>query len=99
MSTNDNHVKQLAANGVPSFKTIDASIRTLNVDMEQSVIATADMQTDRIGRLLKIYAGVKPLLIAVAALPVIPYTWRAALALFNGALDAVEADFKAGKDL
>jgi hypothetical protein len=55
---------------------------------------------------LKIYRGIKPVLAVLSALPLIPSTWRAALVMFDQALEAlsgvggeVVASFKAGKDL
>lgn len=106
MSTNEKHVQQMSAK-TPSFKQVDREIRALNVkEMEQENALLAETQGGRIQRLLKIYRGIKPLLTVVATLPLIPSTWRAALILFNQALEAVaigapdvEADFKAGKDL
>jgi hypothetical protein len=89
-----------------SFKAMDASIRTLTGEMEQQATAVPETQSGRVERLLKVYAGVKPLLTALATLPIIPATWRAALLLFNSTLEAVAAgvgvvdpDFKAGKDV
>ncbi len=89
-----------------SFKAIDRSIRTMTAEMEQGQESTLlpATQAGRIERLLKIYRGIKPLLTVLSMFPLIPNTWRAAIALFNNALEAVavggvNADFKAGKDL
>jgi hypothetical protein len=90
---------------IASFKAIDASIRKLTSEVQQQVMATADTQSTRLERLVKVYAAVSPLLTTLATLPIIPATWRAALVLFNSTLEAVAAgmgdaaDFKAGKDL
>ena len=48
--------------------------------------------------------SVRPLLVAISSLPIIPISWRTAMHLFVAALDALAArgaagDFKAGKDL
>ncbi len=105
MSTNPKHIEQMSAK-TPSFKAIDREIRTLMAAMEQENTLLPDTQNGRIARLLKIYNGLKPLLTVISTLPLIPSTWRAALALFNSALAAVaagvedqDAEFKAGKDL
>ena len=51
------------------------------------------------------YAAIKPLLTVISSLALIPQAWRAGLALFTAAIDAVVSapefnpDFKAGKDL
>jgi hypothetical protein len=105
MSTNEKHVEQMSTKTNYSFKAIDNAIYTLTCEMDVQATAVAETQGGRLERLLKVYAGVKPLLIVLATLPVIPYSWRAALALFNSTIAAVAAgvgddpDFKAGKDL
>jgi hypothetical protein len=54
---------------------------------------------------LKIYGGIKPLLVILTATPLIPSPWRTALKTFAHSLEAlaatpeVTAAFKAGKDL
>jgi hypothetical protein len=50
-------------------------------------------------RLVTIYAGVRPIPLALAAVPLVPETWRAAISVFVTTLDGVTATFKAGKDL
>ena len=50
-------------------------------------------------RLMTTYAGVRPILVALASVPLVPETWRAALSVFVASLDGVTATFKAGKDL
>jgi hypothetical protein len=88
-----------------SFKAVDASIRKLSGVIQQQATAISDTQDARLLRLLTIYAGLKPLLVLLSTLPIVPNTWRAALALFNSTLQALaegtvaEPDFKAGKDL
>jgi hypothetical protein len=90
-----------------SFKQIDASLKTLTV--EQPNAAQPETLTARVEKLAKVYSSIKPLLAAVAALPIIPQTWRIGLTLFAQTIDLVvsapelvaagDADFKAGKDL
>lgn len=91
---------------MPSFKAIDRDIRTLTAGIEQEHALMPETQEGRVARLIKIYSGIKPLLTVLTALPLIPSSWRTALAVFNTALAAVaagaeEADpgFKAGRDL
>jgi hypothetical protein len=89
-----------------SFKQIDASLKTLTI--EQPNAAQPETLTARIEKLAKVYGSIKPLLTAVAALP-IPRTWRIGLTLFAQTIDLVvsapelaaagDGDFKAGKDL
>ncbi|MCU1347244.1 MAG: hypothetical protein JWO56_274 [Acidobacteria bacterium] len=94
-------------NTTKAFKQIDRAIRTLDLQaMEEEQGLLPETQTGRIERLVKLYSGVRPLLTAMTALPLIPAAWRAALAIFTQALEALAAtvpnanpDFKAGKDL
>ena len=57
-------------------------------------------------RVLKIFRSLKPMFVVLGALPLIPATWRAAIAMFVQALEALAivgpdltADFKAGRGL
>jgi hypothetical protein len=94
-------------NTTKAFKQIDRAIRTLDLKgMEEEQGLLPETQSGRIERLVKLYTGIRPLLAAVTALPLIPAAWRAALAIFTQALEALAAtvpnanpDFKAGKDL
>lgn len=106
MSTNPQELHPKA----PSFKQIDAAVRTFIMEMEQEnkngVLpgeADPNARPDRIRQLVKIYKAIKPLLIALSTLALIPSTWRKALALFleqlQAVADAASPDFKAGKDL
>ena len=94
-----------------SFKQIDKSVKTLDVDaLQQENAAMPANLSGRVQKLASVYGSIKPLLSAVAALPIIPAGWRAALAIFVQTLDFVvaspelvaasgDSDFKAGKDL
>jgi hypothetical protein len=89
-----------------SKRSVDASLRNLQKEMEQENTLVPETPVGRLQRVLKIYRGIKPLLSVVSTLPLIPTTWRAAIVMFNQALEAlaisapdVTADFKAGKDL
>lgn len=102
--TNPEDIKQKTK--TPTFKTIDREIRALNAELEQDNTLMAETQSGRLERVLKVYGRIKPLLTAVSMLPLIPSTWRAALVIFNQALEALAGvggemspDFKAGKDL
>lgn len=70
-----------------NYGAINASIRTLNLEAEHT-IQPASMPT-LIQRLVTLYRGLRPLLMALATLPFIPASWRAALAAFLGVLEAV----------
>jgi hypothetical protein len=85
-------------------KEIDRDIRALNSLMEHENTLLPQSPLRLLQRVLKIYAGIKPLLALLANLPVIPATWSGAIGMFIRALDAVAAvdvttEFKAGRDL
>lgn len=65
----------------------------------EGAVAPPQTPADRSQRLVTTYAGVRPILLALAAVPLVPETWRAALSVFVITLDGVTATFKAGKDL
>ena len=50
-------------------------------------------------RLITAYAVAHPILIAIAAISLIPSIWRTALRIFTTTLDEVTLSFKAAKDL
>jgi hypothetical protein len=81
-----------------SFERIDAHIN--RIDLASLAAATAlPTQPDRGQRLIAAYAMSRPILIAIAAIPLVPATWRTALRIFTTTLDEVTLSFKAGKDL
>ena len=87
-------------------RSIDASLRNLNKEMEQENTLVQETPASRFQRVVKIYRSIKPLLTTISVLPLIPATWRAGLVMFNQALEAlsasapdITAQFKAGKDL
>lgn len=89
-----------------SKKSIDRSIRTLMQDMEHENTLVPETPNGKLQRVLKIYRAIKPMLTVISTLPLIPSTWRAAVVMFNQALEAlslvggeVTAEFKGGKDL
>jgi hypothetical protein len=92
-------------NAATTYAMINHSIRSLDFDDFGKQTAIADTFKTQLQRLAKLYVALKPLLDAVVTLPLLPQTWRAALGLFVGTLDAVasspeiDPDFKAGKDL
>ena len=92
-------------NAATTYAMISHSIRSLDLDDFSGQTAIADTFKAQLQRLAKLYIALKPLLAAIATLPLLPQTWRVALAFFIGTLDAVasspeiDPDFKAGKDL
>lgn len=91
-----------------SFASIDQEIRGLDLAGIRSNSFLAAQGT-RIQRAVTIFRGLRPLLAAFAAMPIVPPYWRSALQLFVFTLDEIAAstpapaieggDFKAGKDL
>jgi hypothetical protein len=89
-----------------SKRSVDASLRNLQKEMEQENTLVQETPAGLLQRVVKIYRSIKPVLSVVSTLPIIPVTWRAALIMFVQALDAlsgisgeITAQFKAGKDL
>lgn len=101
----DMTTKETPSNTV-SFKHIDKAVKTLDLTtVEQENALLPDNLSGRVQKLVKVYSSIRPLLTVVSTLPIIPAAWRAALAIFSQAVEAVvsapeiSADFKAGKDL
>ena len=109
MSTNpkDLNPKESSETIIRSSKrSVDASLRNLQKEMEQENTLVLETPSGRLQRVLKIYRSIKPLLAVLSTLPLIPATWRAAIVMFTQALEAMatsapdlSAQFKAGKDL
>ena len=101
--TNKLQLQEMAA--ATTYGAINHAIRSLDVSEFEQIAAIGDTFVSRLQRLTKLYAAVKPLLTAFSALPLLPQSWRAGLALFLATLDAItsspeiDPDFKAGKDL
>jgi hypothetical protein len=104
MSTTQEHFDHFVA--ARTHAAINRSIKALGkAGNEMEHAAIADTPGGRIQKLAQVFTSIKPLLTAVSTLSLIPQTWRAALALFTAAVEAVVStpelnpDFKAGKDL
>ncbi|HXH38636.1 MAG TPA: hypothetical protein VNN08_08415 [Thermoanaerobaculia bacterium] len=81
-----------------SFERINAHIR--RIDIPALITATAvESQPDRGKRLIAAYAAIRPILVALGAVLMIPANWRTALRIFTATLDEATVAFKAGKDL
>jgi len=87
-------------------RAIDRSVRTMQTDMEHENTLVAETPVSKLQKVLKIYRSIKPLLAVLSTIPLIPSNWRAAVVIFNQALEAlsgagadITAQFKAGKDL
>ncbi|MEA2327058.1 MAG: hypothetical protein QOE68_2017 [Thermoanaerobaculia bacterium] len=96
MSTGQEHHIEHNAH---SFEAINAHVK--NIDLAEVTAPTAAPQTpaEREQRLTNAYTAARPILVALAAMPFIPATWRAIVTTFVVALDQITASFKAGKDL
>jgi hypothetical protein len=89
-----------------SRKSVDRRVRALMQDMEHENTLVQESPTNRLQRVLKIFRGVKPALLVISTLPLVPGNWRAAIVMFLQALDGLNSiapgftlEFKAGKDL
>jgi len=92
MSTGQQHNYDL------SFERINAHLR--RVDIPALITATAvESQPNRGKRLIAAYAAIRPILVALGAVLMIPANWRTALRIFTATLDEATVAFKAGKDL
>jgi hypothetical protein len=87
----DDHILDYVNDVIDEFETLDSG--------EMAVMAKPQTAADRAQSLMTTYAGVRPILLALAAVPLVPETWRAAITVFVASLDGVTASFKAGKDL
>ncbi|MBV9496868.1 MAG: hypothetical protein JOZ54_21680 [Acidobacteria bacterium] len=88
MSTSTKHMEEMQAS--KTYATINGAVKTINIpEMEEENSLLPQTFAGSVQRLVKVYNGVKPLLSVIATLPLIPQAWRAALALFNAALEAV----------
>jgi hypothetical protein len=79
-----------------SFESIDRHVRSFDLT---ALTSQGAVQQSKADRLTTTYDMVRPILLVVAAIPLIPANWRAALRVFVATLDDVTALFKAGKDL
>jgi hypothetical protein len=87
----DDHILDYVNDFIDEFESLDT--------FGEGAVATPQTAADRAQRLMTTYAGVRPILVALAAVPLVPETWRAAISVFVASLDGVTASFKAGKDL
>jgi len=86
------------------FTNIDEHVLALDMEIADPTPLSTATAEERLARLLVLYRAVRPILIAVAGLPLFPARWRAALTKLVTAFDQIAAamskpDFKAGKDL
>ncbi|HSY49918.1 MAG TPA: hypothetical protein VLC46_13975 [Thermoanaerobaculia bacterium] len=82
-----------------SFESINAGIKQYGPTLYTSETVAPQTAADRATSMVASYAVVRPILAALAVIPLIPATWRAALSIFITTLDGVTDSFKAGKDL
>lgn len=81
-----------------SFDSINRQVQQFDAVTFMSEGAVETPMT-RMDRLVTVYASARPILAALAAIPLIPSTWHTVLTIFVSTLDGVSASFKAGKDL
>ena len=89
-----------------TFATIDSHVRA------QAAMAPSQTKQSALDRLIARYGMIRPILVALEAIPLIPPAWRAGLVAFTTTADEVtlafqapvlipdpaNPDFKAGKD-
>jgi hypothetical protein len=85
-----------------TFEEVDRSIVTLNAELAQENTLLPPGLNGAVQRVLKIYRGVKPVLVMIQA--IVPPSWRKAIGSFTAALDVLAltdagVSFKAGKDV
>jgi len=82
-----------------TFEAVNAHVNSIDLAEVTAPTAVPQSPADRTQRLITAYAAARPILAAVAAIPLIPATWRTIVTTFVVALDGFTATFKAGKDL
>ena len=87
----DDQINDYVNDFIDQFESLDSG--------EMAVVAKPQTAADRAQQLMTTYAGVRPILLALSSIPLVPETWRAAITVFVASLDGVTATFKAGKDL
>lgn len=87
-------------------RKLDACVTRTVASLANENTLAAETPSVRLQRVLKVYAGIKPLLVFLTTFPLLPQTWRAGLVLLNQVLESlasigsqVTVQFKAGKDL
>ncbi|HEY0157445.1 MAG TPA: hypothetical protein VGF28_09190 [Thermoanaerobaculia bacterium] len=91
----------------PSIRSIDRALRAVNLN---TVPEPDETLTGRLGRVISMFAVIRPLLVALTVFPILPTTSRSVVTMFLQSLDALSAlatpgdatevqDFKAGRDL
>jgi hypothetical protein len=96
MSTGQQHHNERSE---VSFEAINAHVNSIDLAEVTAPGAVAQTGADRVQRLMTSYSAARPILVAVASIPLIPATWRAIVTALVVTLDQVTASFKAGKDL
>jgi len=81
-----------------TFENIDRHVKAFEKTMF-GPDGVADASEDKLERLDTAFAAARPILVGLAAIPLIPPAWRMVLRLHVLTLDNATAAFKAGKDL
>jgi hypothetical protein len=74
-----------------TYRMIHRSIAALRIEEVTFHSVQAETYTSLVDRVLRIYKALMPFLTALAGIPLIPPTWRAALIAFMQALDLLTA--------
>jgi hypothetical protein len=81
-----------------TFENIDRHVKAF----ERTVLGpdgVADEGDDKFDRMDTAFAAVRPILVGLAAIPLIPPAWRLVMRIHILTMDDAIATFKAGKDL
>ena len=88
MSTNYNDMEHQKA--TKTHAEISSAVSSLSSgDMEMESTANADTPGGRVQRLVTVYGSIKPLLVTLSTLAIIPPKWRAGLTVFLQAIESV----------
>jgi hypothetical protein len=105
MSTTRQHIDQMERTHF-TFEEVATHFYGVDIDFENpdELLKVPTLQ-DLLENLARVWIGIRPMLLVVAAFPLLPPQWRDALKFFvalTGELVTIApqtADFKAGKDL
>ncbi len=74
----DDQINDYVNEFIDEFESLDT--------IGEGALATPQTAADRAQRLMTTYAGVRPILLALTSVPLVPETWRAAITVFVACL-------------